>query len=129
MEEERTQPTEEELAENASGMLEFIDETVLADYDKLVDIANQYYSDADKLDTMMDVIDGKSGNLKENLASINEGIGGINTAVEESAQGITTVADSAAQLVEMLGNIRVDAESNREISDELSSEVSQFKHI
>ena len=119
----------EELAENASGMLEFIDETVLADYDKLVDIANQYYSDADKLDTMMDVIDDKSGNLKENLASINEGIGGINTAVEESAQGITTVADSAAQLVEMLGNIRVDAESNREISDELSSEVSQFKHI
>ena len=118
-----------ELASNASGMLTFIDETVVADYDKLVDIANQYYDDADKLDSMMVIIDGKSADLKANLSGINEGIGGINTAVEESAQGITTVADATADLVEMLGNIKADAESNREISDELSSEVSQFKHI
>ena len=119
----------EDLAQNANGMLEFIDGTVLADYDKLVDVANQYYDDADKLDSMMDVIDNKSGELEENIANINEGIDGINTAVEESAQGVTMVADNTSQLVDMLGNIRVDAESNKEISDELSSEVSMFKHI
>ena len=119
----------EELAQNASGMLEFIDGTVLADYDKLVDVANQYYADADQLDGMMDVIDNKSGELEENIANINEGIDGINTAVEESAQGVTMVADNTSQLVDMLGNIRIDAESNKEISDELSSEVQMFKHI
>jgi len=119
----------EDLAQNANGMLEFIDGTVLADYDKLVDVANQYYDDADKLDSMMDVIDNKSGELEENIANINEGIDGINTAVEESAQGVTMVADNTSQLVDMLGNIRVDAESNKEISDELSSEVQMFKHI
>ncbi len=119
----------EELAQNASGMLDFIDGTVLADYDKLVDVANQYYDDADKLDAMMDVIDDKSSELEENITNINEGIDGINTAVDESAQGVTTVADSTSQLVEMLGNIKVDAENNREISDQLSSEVSMFKHI
>ena len=53
----------------------------------------------------------------------------INTAVDESAQGVSNVADSASQLVEMLGSIRNDAESNRAISDELSNEVAQFKHI
>ena len=119
----------EDLAQNASGMLEFIDGTVLADYDKLVDVANQYYDDADKLDSMMDVIDNKSGELEENIANINEGIDGINTAVEESAQGVTMVADNTSQLVDMLGNIRLDAENNKEISDELSNEVSMFKHI
>ena len=119
----------EDLAQNANGMLEFIDGTVLADYDKLVDVANQYYDDADKLDSMMDVIDNKSGELEENIANINEGIDGINTAVEESAQGVTMVADNTSQLVDMLGNIRVDAESNKEISDELSSDVQMFKHI
>ena len=119
----------EDLAQNANGMLEFIDGTVLADYDKLVDVANQYYDDADKLDSMMDVIDNKSGELEENIANINEGIDGINTAVEESAQGVTMVADNTSQLVDMLGNIRVDAESNKEFSDELSSEVQMFKHI
>ncbi len=119
----------EALASNANEMLNFIDGTVLSDYDKLVDVANQYYADADQLDGMMDVIDDKSGELESNITNINEGIDGINTAVEESAQGVTQVADNASQLVEMLGSIRNDAESNQEISDELSNEVSQFKHI
>lgn len=117
------------LAGNANEMLEFIDGTVLGDYDKLVDVANQYYADADTLDEMMAVIDDKSTEIENNITSINEGIDGINTAVDESAQGVTNVADSASQLVEMLGSIRNDAESNREISDELSNEVAQFKHI
>ena len=117
------------LAENANEMLGFIDGTVLSDYDKLVDVANQYYADADQLDGMMDVIDDKSTELEDNITNINEGIDGINTAVDESAQGVTMVADNASQLVEMLGSIRNDAESNREISNELSNEVAQFKHI
>ena len=117
------------LAGNANEMLEFIDGTVLGDYDKLVDVANQYYADADTLDEMMDVIDDKSTEIENNITSINEGIDGINTAVDESAQGVTNVADSASHLVEMLGSIRNDAESNQEISDELSDEVSNFKYI
>ena len=119
----------DKLADNANGMLEFIDGTVISDYDKLVDVANQYYDDADQLDSMMGVIDDKSTELENNITSINEGIDGINTAVDESAQGVTMVADSAGQLVEMLGNIRNDAENNQAISDELSNEVAQFKHI
>jgi len=117
------------LAGNANEMLNFIDGTVLGDYDKLVDVASQYYADADTLDEMMDVIDNKSTEIESNITTINEGIDGINTAVDESAQGVTQVADNASQLVEMLGSIRNDAESNQEISDELSSEVAQFKHI
>jgi len=119
----------EALAGNANDMLQFIDGTVLGDYDKLVDVASQYYADADTLDEMMDVIDDKSTEIENNITSINEGIDGINTAVDESAQGVTQVADNASQLVEMLGSIRNDAESNRAISDELSNEVAQFKHI
>ncbi len=117
------------LANNANEMLEFIDGTVLGDYDKLVDVASQYYADADTLDEMMTQIDDKSAEVESNITSINDGIDGINTAVDESAQGVSNVADSASQLVEMLGSIRNDAESNRAISDELSQEVAQFKHI
>lgn len=41
----------------------------------------------------------------------------------------TPKAQSASQLVEMLGSIKNEAENNRVISDELSNKVSQFKHI
>lgn len=117
------------LAGNSNEMLSFIDRTVLNDYDTLVDVASQYYADADTLDAMMEEIDGKSSEIKVNITSINEGIDGINTAVDESAQGVTNVACSASQLVEMLVNIRNEAENNRTISNELSEEVSKFKEI
>ncbi len=118
-----------ELACSANDMLTFIDTTVMSDYDKLVDISNQYQNDAGSIDQMMNTIKAKSEELKETIQEINEGIDGINTAVEESAQGVTMVADNTSQLVEMLGSIKTDAESNRAFSDELSNEVSQFKHI
>ena len=79
----------EQLAGSAKSMQDFIDGTVLSDYDKLVDVANQYYDDADKLDAMMDVIDDKSTELENNITSINEGIDGINVAIDENAQGVT----------------------------------------
>ena len=119
----------ESLADNANGMLEFIDGTVVGDYDKLVDVANQYYADAEQLDAMMVTIDERSTELESNITNINEGIDGINIAVDESAQGIAMVADSTSTLVALLGDIRNDAENNRSISDELSNEVSNFKHI
>ena len=119
----------DKLADNANGMLEFIDGTVISDYDKLVDVASQYYGDADQLDSMMGVIDERSADLENNISNINESIDGINVAIDENTQGVAMVADNAGQLVEMLANIRDDAENNRAISEELSNEVAKFKHI
>ena len=53
-------------AKNANDMIAFIDETVLADYDKFVGMANTY---------------------RNTMAQMAEGIDGINIAVDESAQG------------------------------------------
>ena len=110
-------------------MLWFIDGTVLSDYDKLVDVATNYYDDADKLDAMMTVLDDKALEVEDNIREINESIDGINTAIDENTQGVSMVADSASNLVRMLENIHQDAENNRAISNELSNEVAQFKHI
>lgn len=118
-----------ELARNANEMLNFIDETVLVDYDKFVGIANQYHDDADSMDSMLGEFNDSSKELETTISQITEGIDGINTAVEENAQGVTIVADSTSQLVDLLAGIRGIAEGNKEISDELKVEVQQFKNI
>ena len=118
-----------DLAKSANDVITFIDTDVISDYDKLVDVANRYYGDAEKMDSMMGVIDDKSLELENNISDMNPGIDGINIAVNEGTQGIAMVADNAAQLVELLGVIRNEAENNQMISDELSEEVSQFKYI
>lgn len=118
-----------ELSNTANEMLTFIDAKILLDYDKLVDVSNQYHDDAENINEMMSNFKMKTGDLENSISDINEGIGGINTAVDESAQGINMVADNTSQLVELLGKIKVEAENNRAISNELASEVQMFKHI
>ena len=59
----------------------------------------------------------------------DEGIDGINIAVDESAQGVTSAAQSTGALVEALITIKTEADANREISEDLQGEVRRFKSI
>lgn len=119
----------DELAKNANEMLEFIDSTVLLDYDKFVDVANQYDDDADNVDGILHEFYESAQNLERTMAQMTDGIDGINTAVDESAQGVTVAAQSTSQLVEALTMIKNQADTNKEISAQLQGEVKRFKNI
>lgn len=119
----------EDLAGNANQMLSFIDSTVLVDYDKFVDSVNTYHQDADHMDEILQKFYYNARKLAETMAQMTEGIDGINIAVDESAQGVTMAAQSTSQLVGALVSIKDEADENREISEELQSEVKKFKNI
>ena len=119
----------EELSRSADDMLRFVDGTVLADYDKFVDVANQYHSDADSLNDILRDFYDHAQLLAGTMSSMTEGIDGINIAVDESAQGVTVAAQSTSQLVEALVQIQSEAETNHEISQQLQGEVKRFKNI
>lgn len=118
-----------DLAKNANEMIQFIDKTVLTDYDKFVDIANQYHADADSMDDILREFHDSAQELAGTMSQMSEGIDGINIAVDESAQGVTVAAQSTGQLVEALGIIKTEADSNKEISEQLQGEVKRFKYI
>lgn len=67
--------------------------------------------------------------LADTMSQMVEGIDGINIAVDESAQGVVLAAQNTGQLVEVLGNIKGEADKNKEISEELQNEVKRFKNI
>jgi len=119
----------EDLAKNANNMIAFIDETVLTDYDKFVGMANTYHQDADHMDEILQNFYASAERLRGTMAQMAEGIDGINIAVDESAQGVTSAAQSTGALVEALSSIKNEADTNREISEDLQGEVSRFKNI
>ncbi len=119
----------EELSADANKMITFIDTTVLSDYDKFVDMADSYHNDADHMDRILQRFYGNASKLAETMAQMAEGIDGINVAVDESAQGVTMAAQSTAQLVEALVNIKSEADQNSAISTSLQGEVKRFKNI
>ena len=119
----------ENLAENAEKMLQFINTTVLADYDNFEEIAGQYHKDADSMAEMLQNFKNSAEHLTETMEDMVTGVSGINVAVDESAQGVASAADSTNQLVDVMLNIRGEADGNKEISDKLRIEVERFKKI
>ncbi|MGN0131512.1 MAG: methyl-accepting chemotaxis protein [Lachnospiraceae bacterium] len=119
----------ERLAQNAEGVLRFIDEKVMKDYDGFVDVVEQYKKDADSVNDILTDFSQNTGDINETIQSMNIGINDIAIAVEESAKGVTSVAENAVSLVESISQIQQETENNQEISAKLSSEVNRFKNV
>jgi len=119
----------EELSDNANNMLSFVDTTVLADYDNFVEVAENYHEDADKLNNLLDEFYESAQSLEDTVTAVVDGINGINTAVDESASGVSLAAQNTSELVEALVTIKNEADSNLEVSKQLQNEVARFKHI
>ena len=119
----------EELSKNADDMLQFIDERVLVDYDKFVDVATQYHDDADDINQTLQHFYNNARHMEDTMENMTNGIEGIATAVNESAEGVTVAAQNTGHLVAALGGIEAEANTNKGISELLSGEVSKFKYI
>lgn len=116
-----------DLVESASGLFYFIDNTVLGDYDKFVQITNHYQNNAFEINSIFGNFHELANNLKDTMAVITESIDGINTAVEEGTQGIILAADSTSNLVNALDIIQSNTERSNKVADDLSGQVARFK--
>lgn len=119
----------EQLSHNAEGMLSFIDEKVLKDYDNFVEVAAQYEKDADSVNDILSEFARNTGDINDTIQNMNTGINDIALAVDESAKAVTSVAENAVNLVDSITQIQEETESNQEISSKLSNEVNRFKNV
>ncbi len=119
----------ERLAKNAEAMLKFVDERVMRDYDTFVEVVDQYQQDADSVHDILNEFAGNAGEIAETMKAMNTGISDISIAVDESAKGVTSVADNAVRLVEAINQIQTESENSKNISQMLSDEVERFKKV
>ena len=118
-----------DLSGNANKMIEFIDSTVISDYNKFVDTANSYHDDAEHINKMLEEFYYSASELAETMKQMTEGVDGINIAVEESAQGVSMAAENTSQLVEAMVSIKLDTDKNQAIAEKLNNEVERFEKI
>lgn len=119
----------DKLAKNAEAMLQFINEKVLEDYDEFVVVVEKYKKDADSMDGLLTEFSRNTNEINDTISAMNTGLNDISIAVDESAKGVTTVAESAVNLVNAMTQIKQQTDSNQEISELLSSEVNRFKNV
>lgn len=115
-----------ELIKNANNIIEYINQTILPDYDGFVDSGRQYSDDAIHVNEIVETFDNMAQNIQNIVRLISDAMSGISSAVEESAQGISNVATNTNNLVEDINAISAEMENNSQIADELKSEANTF---
>lgn len=119
----------EKLALNAENMLQYIDENVMKDYDGFVDVANSYQHDAEDVDLILNEFASGTSEMQSIMQRINVGINDISVTVDESAKGVTNVAENTGNLVAAMAGIQKETQNSQSISRELCDEVERFKKV
>lgn len=116
----------EKLSSSAEQMLQFVNETVLTDYDGFVDIVKQYQTDAEEMNVIFQEFSEKTAQIANTMQKVNNGIHNISSSVEESAKGVSDIAEDTNTLVTALEQIKVETDKNQSISQELENQVKRF---
>lgn len=117
------------LVEHANEMLQFMENNVVKDYDSFVEIMEQYQRDTEAIGTLIAGFAAEASDMENTMESMNSGMSGIATTIDESANAVTAVASDASELVETMVDIQSETHTNRQISEELISVVSRFKKL
>ena len=117
----------ERLAGDSEKMLQFVDDVVIDDYDKFVDVTRQYREDATHLEEILKDFAGKADHLEEVMNSLQNGTNEIATAIENSTRDIVGVTELAMNQLNNMEEITGQISDNQRISNELRAEVDKFR--
>lgn len=117
----------QDLIDNSKEITGYLEGTVLEDYNNFVSSGKQYRDDAEHINSEMTMYAEHSAEITNTVSRIVESINGITRAVDESANGVTNVAESIQTLVSELNVVNSEMMQNGEIASSLSEEVQRFK--
>ncbi len=117
------------LAQEASRMLDFVNEDVVPDYDKFVNIIVQYEKDADFMGSTLTSFASQAAVMAETMQGMTQGINDVSVTIDESANAVTGVAEDATQLVNAIAMIQHETANNQSISEKLEEEVRRFEKV
>ena len=117
----------EELSENASKLLEFVNTRVLADYDAMGETGQQYVTDAETVSKLMYQISYATEQLANTMEKVQSANEGISSTVTESAAGVTVVVGTTTELADEMNHILGASNGVKTIIGDLMDTIAIFK--
>ncbi|MCR5273542.1 MAG: hypothetical protein K6E13_11275 [Lachnospiraceae bacterium] len=114
------------LSENAMQVMDFINETVLADYDAFVQTGEKYESTASIINDMLSKFTEKAENLNNIMTEMESAVGTITVSVQESSEAISVSANNATEIVGEMHGIDEAMKENTSVSDQLNESTKKF---
>lgn len=118
-----------ELVKNSNEIIKYLQESVLPAYDNFLSGGKQFKKDSSHVNHIVIQFSEMSVNLDKLMGEISEAMSGIATAVDESANAVTTAATNTGDLVKEIDQISAKAESNHKIAKQLKLEAGKFANV
>ena len=117
------------LADNANGLVQYMNESILPEFEEFVTAGSEYKNKATYIENLMNEFESKTDSLKNTMVEIQKSINTIAHAIEEGAKGVSNAADSTQVLVTDMENISNRMDENFEIATDLKKETAIFTKI
>lgn len=118
-----------DLIASANVIVEYVNANILPDYDGFVGAGQQYNTDAAYVSDVVNQFNQMSAELKDVVTQITESMRDIAAAVDESANGVTTVAMNTNDLVKDIEEIAGAMKENEAVSSALTQETERFTNL
>lgn len=115
------------LADNAMQVLDFINKTVLADYDEYVGIGEKYEETAIYINEMLEGIDGQVQSLNSAMNEMSSSVENITRSVQESSEAISQSAENSQDIVYEINDISVAMDTNNDVTRKLDEATHKFE--
>ena len=118
-----------ELSENATAVIEFINEVVLADYDAYVQTGDKYEQSAKHFNEVLTGLLNSTTELDAAMITMNRAVNAISDSVSVSADAIRAAESSAGEISDNIVDVNTLVDTNQSISDALNREVDRFARL
>lgn len=115
------------LSNNSQEILQFIDATVKPDYDSLVNIGEQYGSDAQFINLMSEEIASMSEEITATVSQVAVAMQNITGTTQTSAESSSEILSSVEETTSAMQQIAENVQGQAELARKLSELVQRFK--
>lgn len=116
-----------ELIKDATEILDFIENNVLKDYDRLISIGDQYTEDAQVFSSIMTELSTVSNQITTSMASIALSMQEVSKATSLEAESVENILHLTHDVTEKTQKVYKIMQSNIELIAELDEMINQFR--
>ena len=118
-----------DLIDSSNQIVSYINDSILPDYDNFVNAGKQYNEDAVHINGTVTSFNNMSADIRQLMDSITDAIKGISTAIDESANGVSSAAINTNDVVKDIIAISKEMENTENVSIELNEQSQKFTNV
>ncbi len=115
------------LSDDSSTMLDFLNQRVVPDYNKMAETARNYDKDAESVLQMVDEFSRSATDLSQSIAEVSTAIEENAMVISHSAMKSSEIADDASSTAALMDELVKVVEGLAQVAGSLQASMSQFK--